>query len=87
MSEDLVSEALRRAMAVRRPPTDLIVYFDQGSQYTATRFNDLIVQNRALQRMNRRGNYHDNALPDTAHAEFFWNHFKTGSLDSGASRD
>ena len=46
--EDLVSEALRRALAVRRPPSGLVVHFDQGSQYTATRFKDLLAQHRAL---------------------------------------
>jgi len=48
MPEDLVSEALRRALVVRRPPAGLIVHFDQGSQYTATRFKDLLAQNKAL---------------------------------------
>ena len=32
MPENLVSEALRRALAVRRPPADLLVHSDQGSQ-------------------------------------------------------
>ena len=32
MPEDLVSEALRRALAVRRPPAGLVVHSDQGSQ-------------------------------------------------------
>ena len=42
MPEDLVSEALRRALAVRRTSAGLIVHSDQGSQYTATRFQELI---------------------------------------------
>ena len=66
MPEDLVSEALRRALAVRRPPAGLIVHSDQGSQYRATRFKDLLVRNGAVQRMSRRGNCYDNA-----HAESF----------------
>ena len=40
MPEDLVSEAPRRALVVRRPPAGLVVHSDQGSQYTATRFKD-----------------------------------------------
>ena len=48
MPEDLVGEALRRALAVRRPPSGLVVHFDQGSQYTATRFKDLLAQHGAL---------------------------------------
>jgi len=38
MPEDLVSEALRRALVVRRPPAGLVIHSDQGSQYSATRF-------------------------------------------------
>ena len=79
MPEDLVSEALRRALAVRRPPTGLIVHSDQGSQYTATRFKDLLVQQGALQSMSRRGNCYDNA-----HAESFWSRFKAELLDGGS---
>ena len=48
MPEDLVSEALRRALAVRRPPSGLVVHSDQGSQYTDTRFKDLLAQHGAL---------------------------------------
>ena len=33
--EDLVSEALRRALAVRQSPAGRIVHPDQGSQYAA----------------------------------------------------
>ena len=78
MPEDLVSEALRRALVVRRPPAGLIVHSDQGSQYTATRFKDLLAQNGALQSMSRRGNCYDNA-----HAESFWSRFKAELLDGG----
>ena len=38
MSEDLVREALRGALVVRRPLAGLIIHSDQGSQYRATRF-------------------------------------------------
>jgi len=38
MPEDLVREALRRALAGRRPSAGLIVHSEQDSQYTATRF-------------------------------------------------
>ena len=61
MPEDLVSEALRRALVVRRPAAGLVVHSDQGSQYTATRFKDLVTRHGALQGMSRRGNCYDNA--------------------------
>ena len=44
MPEDLVSEALRRALVVRRPAAGLIVPSDQGSQYSATRFKGLLAR-------------------------------------------
>jgi putative transposase len=59
--EDLVSEALRRALAIRQPPAGLIVHSDQGSQYTATRFKQLLTRYGAWQSMSRRGNCYDNA--------------------------
>ena len=79
MPEDLVSEALRRALTVRRPPAGLIVHSDQGSQYTATRFKQLLTRHEALQSMSRRGNCYDNA-----HAESFWSRFKAELLDGGS---
>jgi putative transposase len=82
--EDLVSEALRRALAVRRPPAGLVVHSDQGSQYTATRFKQLLTRHGALQSMSRRGNGSDNALPGTTHAESFWSRFKAELLDGGS---
>ena len=84
MPEDLVSKALRRALALRRPPADLLVHSDRSSQYTATRFKDLTAQNGALQSMSRRGNCYDNALPGTAHAESFRSRFKAELLDGGS---
>ena len=82
MPEDLVSEALRRALAVRRPPAGLIVHSDQGSQYTATRFKQLLTRYGAQQSMSRRGNCYDNA-----HAESFWSRFKAELLDGGHFTD
>jgi transposase InsO family protein len=79
MPEDLVSEALRRALAVRRPPARLIVHSDQGSKYTATRFKASLTRHGAQQSMSRRGNCYDNA-----HAESFWSRFKAELLDGGS---
>jgi hypothetical protein len=79
MPEALVSEALRRALVVRRPPAGLVVHSDQGSQYTATRFKELVAKHGAKQSMSRRGNCYDNA-----HAESFWRRFKAELLDGGS---
>jgi putative transposase len=82
MPEDLVSEALRRALAVRQPAAGLVVHSDQGSQYAATRFKALLTRHQAVQSMSRRGNCYDNA-----HAESFWSRLKTELLDGGSFRN
>jgi putative transposase len=75
MPEDLVSEALRWALAVRQPAAGLRIHSDQGSQYSATNFKALVARHEALH-MSRRGNYYDNA-----HAESFWSQLKIELLD------
>ena len=84
MPEALVSEALRRALVVRRPPAGLVVHADQGSQYAATRFKDLVAKHGAQQSMSRRGNGYDNALPGRTHVESFWSRFNAEPLDGGS---
>jgi transposase InsO family protein len=79
MPEQLVSEALRRALAVRQPARGLIVHSDQGSQYTATRFRNLLARHGATQSMSRRGNWYDNAQ-----AESFWSRLNTKLRDGGS---
>ncbi|MBO2012976.1 DDE-type integrase/transposase/recombinase [Hymenobacter negativus] len=79
MPEDLVSEALRRARLGRRPPAGLVIYSDQGSQYTAPRFKGLVAKHGAQQSMSRRGNCYDNA-----HAESFRRRLKAELLDGGS---
>jgi putative transposase len=44
MPEDLMSEAFRRALVICWAAAGLVVHSDQGSQYTATRFRDLLAQ-------------------------------------------
>ena len=61
---------------MRQPPAGLIVHSDQGSQYTVTRFKDLVAQHGAQQ--SRRGNCYDNA-----HVESFWSLFQAELLDCG----
>ena len=63
MPEDLVSEALRRALSVRQPAAGLAAHSDQGSQYSATIFKVLVARHEAVQSMSRRGNCYNNALP------------------------
>lgn len=79
MPNALVSEALRRALAVRQPATGLLVHSDQGSQYSATNFKDFVTRHEAVQSRSRRGNCYDNA-----HAESFWSRLKAELLGGGS---
>ena len=85
MPEDLVSEALRRALVVRWPPAGLVVHSDevtsrrhQGSQYPATHFKDLVAKHGARPSRSRRGNCSDNA-----HVASFGSRFQAALLDGG----
>ena len=82
MPADLVGEALRRALVVRQPAPGLIVHSDQGSQYTADDFSQLVGRHHAIASMSRKGNCYDNA-----HAESFWSRLKTELLDGGSFPD
>jgi transposase InsO family protein len=82
MPEDLVSEALRRALAMRQPVAGLSVHSDPGSQYSATSFKVLAARHKALQSMSRRGSYYGNA-----HAESFWSRLKAELLAGGSLRN
>ena len=84
MPKGLISEALRRALAVRQPTAGLVVYSDQGSPYSSTNFKALLSRHEALQSRSRRGNCYDNALPDMTHAKSFWSLLKTELLDGGS---
>jgi putative transposase len=62
MPEDLVSEALHQ------PTGGLIVHSNQGSQYTATRFWDLVIEYGATQSMSRKSNCYDTPWPSPSGA-------------------
>lgn len=86
MPEDLVSEALRRTLAVRPPAAGLLVHSTTcrrggtwGSQYTATRFRDLLANQGVAQSVSRRGNCYDNVQ-----AESFWSRLNTALRYGGS---
>ena len=82
MPEGLVSEALRRALAVCQPATGLVVHSDQGSRYAASDSKALGARHEAAPSMSRRATCYDHA-----HAESFWNRLKTELLDGGRFRN
>lgn len=58
---DLVTRALRLALAHRHPTEGLMFHSDQGCQYTSEAFRKFLADNQIKQSMSRRGNCWDNA--------------------------
>lgn len=61
MYEKLVSDALRMAVARRRPNKGLVHHSDRGSQYTALAFGRVCRDNGIAQSMGSKGDPYDNA--------------------------
>lgn len=71
MTQDLVAQALRRAVAAKRPAPGLVRHSDRGSQYCAHDYQRLIKRFGMTASMSRRGNCYDNAP-----MESFWGMLK-----------
>lgn len=71
MTTDLVSRALQRAVAVRRPAPGLIHHSDRGSQYCSHDYQALLCRSEMKVSMSRQGNCYDNAP-----IESFWGTLK-----------
>lgn len=62
MPAQLVCDALRMAIASRRPEPGLIVHSDQGSQYASAEHSQLLQRHGLTASMSRKGNCWDNAV-------------------------
>jgi transposase InsO family protein len=67
----VVLNALRMALLQRQPVRDLIHHTDQGSQYTARAYRDVLQANHVSASMSSKGNPYDNAV-----AESFFSNLK-----------
>lgn len=65
LEEALTLEALRRALAQRRPPPGLVHHSDQGGQYRATAYRALLATHAITASMSRRANCWDNAVAES----------------------
>jgi putative transposase len=72
MKTDLVSEALRMAIARRRPGKGLLHHSDRGVQYASDDYRHLLHSHAMEASMSRRGDCWDNAC-----TESFWATLKT----------
>ena len=58
----LTCRALRLALQARKPPRGLMFHSDQGCQYSAKDFRQLLSEEGIVQSMSRRGNCWDNSV-------------------------
>lgn len=65
MKRGLAMDALRRAIAMRRPPPGLIHHSDRGSQYCSDDYRRLLRDHGFVASMSGRGNCYDNAMVET----------------------
>jgi putative transposase len=76
MKKDLATMALRRAIALRRPPEKVIHHSDRGSQYGSAEYQKILKDGDFVISMSGRGNCYDNAMVETVFktlkAELIW---------------
>jgi putative transposase len=65
LDAELSGEALRRALAKRRPTPGLIFHSDRGSEFAAGSFRRLLADAGAVQSMSRKGDCWDNAVAES----------------------
>jgi transposase InsO family protein len=65
LDQELALEALRRAIASRRPPPGLVHHSDRGVQYTADDYRALLAEHGLISSMSRKGNCWDNAVAES----------------------
>lgn len=65
MKKDLALDALKRAIAIRRPPRGVIHHSDRGSQYCSDAYQKLLTGNGFILSMSGKGNCYDNAMVET----------------------
>jgi putative transposase len=65
LKKDLALSALARAIAIRRPPQDVIHHSDRGSQYCSDKYQNLLKKHGFIISMSGKGNCYDNAMVET----------------------
>ena len=70
MEASVVCDAMRTALAVRRPPPGLLFHSDRGSQYTSAEFKTLLEEHRVTQSLSRPGQCWDNAVAESWFATY-----------------
>lgn len=61
----LVIDALNMAIVHRGDPVNVLVHSDQGSQYTAQIYREILAAKKMICSMSRKGECHDNAVAES----------------------
>jgi transposase InsO family protein len=70
MEASLVVDAMRMALAARRPPPGLLFHSDRGSQYLSGEFRALLDEHHVIQSLSRPGQCWDNAVVESWHGTY-----------------
>src|SRR5262245_3207459 len=70
MEASLVCDAMRMALADRRPPPGLLFHSDRGSQYLSAQFRALLDDRQVVQSLSRPGQCWDNAVIESWHGTY-----------------
>lgn len=62
LTEEIVTNALNKALFQRRITPDLIFHSDRGSQFASDAVKELLKQKQMTQSMSAKGNCYDNAI-------------------------
>ena len=65
IDQALVNDALNAALLTRGKPQGVMIHTDRGSQYCARSFGKIVVKNKLVQSMSRKGNCWDNAVAES----------------------
>jgi putative transposase len=65
MTESLVLDALRNAIANRQPRPDLIHHSDRGGQYAGRQYRQMLTRSGMQQSMSRQADCYDNAFMES----------------------
>lgn len=65
IDSELALTALRQALGRRQPPLGLLHHSDQGLQYAATSYQQLLTEYAIIPSMSRKGDCYDNAVMES----------------------
>jgi transposase InsO family protein len=68
MTNELVLQALDRAVVAQKPTPGLLHHTDRGSQYASKEYQDQLKKYGMICSMSRKGNCYDNAVIESFHA-------------------